>query len=149
MQRPSRLVVFDALMLKAYASEDRQTFQWELEAFQILDRRGQFRLLFTRDILSEYQKAADKPPQFQLLPVLNNLAEKRVTLNIDENNLKRFPIALTGFTKWHQTFIKDAIGAEADYFITDYRPWLRLSEQTQEHYGLVIATPEHFVFLEG
>ena len=148
MQRPYTLVVFDALRLKAYASADRQAFPDDLEAFQILERRRQFRILFTRDILVEYQKAANKPPQFQLLPVLNTLNEKAVTLNVDEHRLGRFPIELTGFTKWHPAFIRDSIGAGASYFITERQSWLKLSEQTQASYGLVIATPAHFVFLE-
>ena len=148
MARPHRLVVFDALMLKAYATSDRDTFPDELAAFQILDRHRQFRILLTRDILAEYQKAANKPPQFQLLPVLNTLNEKGVTLTVDEHRLGRFPIELTGFAKWHSAFIKDSIAAGVSYFITERQPWLKLSEQTQANYGLVIATPEHFIFLE-
>ena len=68
-----RLAVFDALMLKAYASDDVHSFTDELEAFQVSFPRRRFRMLLTSGILDEYQKAADKPPQFQLQPIINEL----------------------------------------------------------------------------
>ena len=144
-----RLVVFDALMLKRYASGDANSFPDELEAFQVSFRRRQLRMLLTSGILDPYQKTADKPPQFQLQPVLNALNDKSATIHRDEYHLNRAPVQLTGLPKWHQTLIRDAIAGGAAYLITNWPRWLNLSEQAESKYGLSIVTPARFVELEG
>ena len=144
-----RLVVFDALMLKAYASHDVHSFPDELEAFQVSFRRRRFRMLVTSGILDEYQKAADKPPQFQLQPVVNELNESGAIVNLDEYKLSRFPVQLTGLSKWHQVLIRDAIAGGASYMITKWQRWLDMTDQTEPRYGLHIVTPTRFVELEG
>ena len=105
--------------------------------------------MLTGGILSEYQREADKAPQFQLLPVLNALEETGVTIYLDEYRIDRSRIELIGFRKWHQAFIRDAIGAGAAYFITYRQRWLDLSEQTETRYGLDIVAPARFVEIEG
>ena len=150
MVRPrQRLIVFDALMVKAYASSDSHSFPNELEAFQVSFRRQQLRMLLTSGILDQYQKTADKPPQFQLQPILNALNETGATIHRDEYHLIRGPIDLTGLPKWHQTLMRDAIAGGAAYLITNWPRWLDLSEQTETKYGLSIVTPARFVELEG
>ena len=144
-----RLAVFDARMLKAYASHDVHSFPDELEAFQVSLRRRQFRMLLTSGILDEYQKTANKPPQFQLQPVINELNDTGAILNLDEYRLGRFPVQLTGLTKRHQPLIRDAILGGASYLITDWRKWLDLTDQTETQYNLHIVTPARFVELEG
>ena len=144
-----RLAVFDALMLKAYASHDVRSFPDELEAFQVFFRRRRFRMLLTTEILDQYQREANNAPQFLLQPVLSALDERGTTIHRDEYHLNRGPIEITGLPKRHPAFIRDSVGAGASYFITKYQPWLNLSEQTQANCGLIIATPAHFVFLEG
>jgi len=144
-----RLVVFDALMLKRYASGDANSFQDELEAFQVPFRRRRFRMLLTTGILDEYQKEADKAPQFQLQPILNTLSETGTTIYRDEYHLNRGPIELTGLTKRHQSLIRDAISGGAAYLITIWPMWLKLSQQAETKYGLNIVTPAKFVELEG
>ena len=150
MVRPhQRLVVFDALMLKAYASTDSHSFPDELEAFQVSFRRRRFRILLTDGILDQYQREANNGPQFLLQPVLNALNETGTTIHRDEYHLNRGPIELTGLPKWHQTLMRDAIAGGAVYLITNWPRWLNLSEQTETKYGLSIVTPARFVELEG
>ena len=59
-------------------------FQTNLQHFRFLFAEGRFRILLTPEILSEYQKEAVKPPQFQLLPVINPLEESGVAIHLDE-----------------------------------------------------------------
>ena len=143
-----RLAVFDALMLKAYASNDVRSFSDELEAFQVSFRRRRFGMLLTSGILDEYQKAADNPPQFQLQPVINKLNDTGAIVHLDEYRLSRFLVQLTGLPKWHQVLIRDAIAGGASYLITKWQRWLDLTDQTESRYGLRIVTPTRFVELE-
>jgi len=144
-----RLAVFDALMLKAYASNDAHSFPDEIEAFQVLLRRRRFRMLLATGILDEYQKTADKRPQFQLQPVINEMNDTGAIIHFDEYRLSRFPVELTGFPKWHQALIRDAIAGGASYLLSKWQRWLDLTGQTETRYGLRIVTPARFVELEG
>ena len=149
VRRPTSLVVFNARTLKAYASQDSGSFPNEIEAFQVPLRHRRFRILLTDGLISEYQREANQAPQFQLQPILNTLDDSGLILKLDENQLSRTPVELTGFTKWHQTFIRDAIGGGATYLVTNYPRWLNLSEQTVPSHGLFVVTPASFVELEG
>ena len=150
MVRPhQRLAVFDGLMLKAYATRDIHSFSDELEAFWVLFRRRRFRMLLTAGILDEYQKTADKRPQFQLQPVINELNDTGAIIHFDEYTLSRFPAELTGLPKWHQILFRDVIAGQANYFITNLQRWLDLTDQTEARYSLRVVTPARFVELEG
>ena len=144
-----RLVVFDALMLRAYASHDAHSFPAELEAFQVSFRRRRFRMLLTSGILDQYQREAINAPQFLLQPVLSDLNERGITFHRDEYHLNRGPIELTGLTKRHQPLIRDAVAGGVAYLITNWPMWLKLTDQTESKYGLSIVTPATFVELEG
>lgn len=149
MQVPHRLVVFDALMFKAYASYDADSFPDEIDAIQVPFRRRQLRMLLTDGILAEYQREANREPQFQLLPLVNDLSDRGVVIRMDEYRIRRFPVQIAGLPNWHQVFIRDAVGAAAEYLITNRTRWLDIAEQSARTYGLHILTPARFVELEG
>ena len=149
MASRQRLVVFDALMLRALVTGQEELFSDERTAFRTAFRGRRFRILVTDDILSEYLKQAITPPQFEPLPALNRLFVQSRAIQLEEYRLNRFSIQITGLPREHSAFIRDAIGAGASYFITKFGPWLSLSEQTQTNYGLIIVTPARFVELEG
>ena len=149
MPRPLRVLVFDARTLKSLALNDRHGFPDELAAFRVAFQGRRFRLLLTDGILSQYIDESSRAPQFLPQPALNNLTRIGRAIYFDENRLNRASIELESIPREHRAFILDAIGAEADYFITDYSRWLNLSEQSETRYGLRIVTPARFVELEG
>ncbi len=106
-------------------------------------------MLLTNGILDGYQKVADKPPQFQLQPILNILSESIATISMDESQLRRYTTPLISVPKWHQGLIRDAIRGRAAYLITVWPRWLDISHQAETLYGLRVVTPARFVELEG
>jgi hypothetical protein len=103
----------------------------------------------TGGIVEEYSTEAKKFPQFQLLPTLQNLSRGGRAVRVDERNLDRSQIRLTGLPQEHSGFIVDAIAGRASYLITNRREWLELSEQTESRYGLRIVSPGGFAELES
>ena len=149
MHIPQRLVVFDAITFKNYASGESDLFPDEIDAFRVPIYRRQLAILLTDGILSEYQQEANKPPQIRLLPVVNKLNQDGIVLNKDEYRIRRFPVDIPRFPQWHKTFILDAIGANGEYLVTNRRRWLSMEGQARSRYNLHIVTPAQFVELEG
>jgi len=146
---PRRLVVFDALSLRVLAVGDRHLFREELAAFRVAFRGRRFRLLVTDGILAEYQAESNNFPQFLPLPILINLAERGRAVFLDEPQLQRHPVTLSGFPSQHRTLILDSIAAGADYLITNRNRWLDMYDEAENIHGLHIVTPGKFVELEG
>ena len=143
-----RLVVFDALMLRALILNDSKRFPDVLAAFRLAFQKRRFRILLTDGILSEYAAESNKFPPFAVQPTLDRLSRQGRVGHVEENQLNRPDIRLPRLTREHRAFIMDAIAAGASYLITDRRQWLGLSAQTNS-YGLQIVTPRRFVELEG
>jgi hypothetical protein len=145
---PYRLVVFDALTLRALVVNDNQVFPEELAAFRTAFRSRQFSILITDGVLDQYLIESTKPPRFNPQQILDNLRNNGRAIRFDENRLNRFPVQLLGLPQEHSEFILDALAAQASYCITHRQEWLNLSGQT-EKYGLQIVSPTRFVQLEG
>ena len=144
-----RIAVFDAHMLRGLAINNENIFPDILQAFRIAFQARRFRILITDGILEEYRSEANNVPQFQVQPTLNSLFTGSRAVHLHEYRLNRFQVTLSGLPQEHTAFILDAIAAQATYFITDYLPWLNLSEQTEDKYGLQIVEPRKFVEIEG
>ena len=143
-----RLVVFDALMLRALILNDSKRFPDVLAAFRIAFRRRRFQILLTDGILAEYETESNKFPPFPVQPTVNSLSRQDRAGHVEEDRLNRPNIRLPRLRWEHREFILDAIAARASYLITNRQQWLRLSEQTIG-YGLQVLTPRQFVELEG
>ena len=148
MAREYRLVVFNALMLRALILNDNERFPHELAAFRTAFQGRRFGLVLTDGILSEYQIEANKFPPFRLQPTLNTLFGQSRAIRVDEFRLNRSNIQLTGLPDEHKDFVVDALAARASYLVTNRPEWLRLSTQTSGS-GLQILTPRRFAELEG
>lgn len=144
-----RLVVFNALTLRALILNDRRNFPHELSAFRLAFRGRQFQLLITDGIIREYQAEANSPPQFLPLPTLSRLSESGRIVRRDESQLNRVPVMLAGLPNEHRAFVLDAVAAGAEYFITNRQRWLNVSQQVESGYSLRIVTPNRFVELEA
>jgi hypothetical protein len=127
---------------------DNERFPDELAAFRTAFQGRRFGVLLTDGILAEYQIEANKFPPFSLQPSLDTLFGQGRAVRVDEFQLNRSDIQLTGLPQEHREFILDAIAAGASYVITNRQEWLNLSEQTNRH-GLQIVNPRSFVELEG
>ena len=149
MAAPQRLVVFDSLMVRALALNDTALFPDELAAYRIAFRGQRFRVLLTDRIITEYQKASIYSPQVVLQPTLNAIADSGRSLYLEESALHRSPVALERLPKRHRWLFQDAIAGNAEYFVTKWRPWLRVAEQARSRYGLHVVTPARIVELEG
>jgi hypothetical protein len=143
-----RLVVFDALLLRAYISNDNNRFPDEMAAFRLAFQRRRFRILLTDGILSEYEAESNKFPPFAVQPTLNGLSRQGRAGHVEENQLNRPNIRLPRLRREHREFIVDAIAASASHLITNRQEWLRLSAQTNS-YGLQVVMPRRFVEMEG
>ncbi len=149
MAAPSRLIVFDALMLRGLITNDNEIFPDELAAFRVAFEGRRFGTLLTNGILAEYQAESMKAPQFLPLPILNGLRSTGRTVFFDEHQLQRSNIRLAGLPREHQSFIHDAIAGRASYLVTNRQAWMDLSDRTESRYGLQIVAPGGFVQLEG
>lgn len=149
MQRPHRLVVFDAHMIRALVVNDRHRFSHELMAFDSALSARRFRSLVTDGILNQYLLESIKPPQFEPVPVLNKLFTQSKAIRFDEDRLHRSAVELVGLPKEHSVFVLDAIAAQAEYLVTNRPEWLRMPELNQNMQGLQIVNPETFVQLES
>ena len=149
VQPGQRLVVFDALTLRALILDDRRIFPSELSAFRLAFRGRRFRILTTDGIIREYQAESNRPPQFLPLPTLANLSQSGRVVRRVESELNRFSITLAGLPKEHRPFVLDAIAVGAEYLITDRQRWLNITPQLETAYNLRIVTPGTFVELEG
>ena len=148
MPAPRRLIVFDALLLRALIINDRLIFPNELSAFRLAFRGRRFQILITDGIIREYQAESNRPPQFLPLPTLANLSQSGRVVRRDESELNRFSITLAGLPKEHRPFVWDAIAAGAEYLITDRQRWLNIFPNVETAYNLRIVTPGTFVELE-
>ena len=144
-----RLVVFNALMMRALIINDDEQYHDELAAFRIAFQGRRFNLVITEGIISEYQADSRQAFPTRLQPVLNNHLRQGRAVFLDENLLNRAAVELSGLPREHSAFILDAVAAGADYLVTKRRSWLNLSEQTESRYGFRIVTPARFVELEG
>ena len=149
MAAPQRLVVFDALMVRALALNDTELFPDALAAFRIAFRGQRFRILLTDGIIDEYQKLSNKNPQFPLQPILNDIADSGRSILHERTSLNQTPVKLDQLPKRHHTLIEDSVVANAEYLVTKWPLWLRVAEQARTRYGLHIVTPAQFVELEG
>jgi len=143
-----RLVVFDALMLRALILNDSKKFPDVLAAFRVAFQGRRFQILLTDGILSEYEAESNKFPPFQVQPTLNRLSRQGRAGHVEENRLNRPNIRLRRLRREHREFILDALAGRASYLITNRRQWLSLSAHTNS-YGLQIVSPRRFVELEG
>ena len=144
MSTRDRLVVFDALAIRALAINDNVAHIDELSAFRRAFQQRQIRILITRGILEEYPLQSNSPPQFQPLPVLNPLSQTGRAVFFDEGRLQRFTVDLPNLPPEHRSFVLDAIAGRASYFVTSRYSWLALTDQTEQLYNLRIVTPEQF-----
>ena len=78
-----------------------------------------------------------------------NLFGRGRAVRVDERNLNRFNVHLTGLPQEHTAFILDAVAARASYCITNRQEWLNLTEPTETRHGLQIVSPGRFVDWEG
>ncbi len=141
-----RLVVFDALMLRALIANDDEMFHAELAAFRVAFQGRSFTILLTDGILSQYQVESMKVPQFLPQPIVNRLRRQGRATYLEEHLLNRIPMQLTGLPNEHQEFIRDAVAGRASYLVTNRPPWLALSPQIM-NYGLQIVNPSRFAEL--
>lgn len=88
MAASQRLVVFDALMIRALALNDTALFPEELGAYHVAFRGQRFRVLLTDRIIREYQKASDYYPTIALQPTLDAIADSRRSLFLEESDLR-------------------------------------------------------------
>ena len=146
---PQRLVVFDALMVRALTLNDTAIFPDELAASRIAFRGQRFRVLLTDGIITEYQKASFYSPQIVLQPTLEAIADSGRSLYLEESALHRRPVNLERFPKRHRLLVREAIVGDAEYFVTGWPPWLRVAELARSRYGLHIVTAARFFELEG
>jgi hypothetical protein len=144
-----RLVVFNALMMRALIINDEEQYHRELAAFRLAFRRRRFKFLITEGIIAEYQVAAGESFSIQLQPGLDNHLRQGRAIYQEESRLSRSLIELGGVPKEHRALILDAIAARAEYLITDRPRWLNISDQVHVDYGLRIITPIRFVELES
>lgn len=148
MSSPYRLVVFNALMLRALVSNDDEQFPDELAAFRAAFQGRRFRILLTDGILAQYEFEALKAPRIRSQPMLSNLSRMGRAIYVDVGRLNPVPVQPRGLPQEHREFILDAMATRASYVITHCREWLRLSPQTSD-YNLQIVTPRRFVELAG
>ena len=144
-----RLVVFNALMLRGLVVNDDELFPNELAAFRTAFDGSRFRLLLTDGIRDQYELEARRPAQYLPQNILNSLSSTNRFIFFEEQRLNRLSDTLEGLPQEHTEFVYDAIAAKADYLVTNNPPWLRLSSETADRYGLQIVTPATFVELEG
>ena len=149
MRGVGRLVVFDGHTIRGFIIDDPTSTLAEADAIRLVVRSANLQMLLTVGILEEYQKTSDRVPHFQLQPALNGIARDTNATRLDEYFLDRAPLNLSSFPREHRAYIRDSIGARAEYFITSDNRWLRMSPETSERYGLFIITPEHFLEIEG
>ena len=149
MPGTGRLVVFDAHTIRGSIIAGSSAGSVEAETIRAVVRRGDLRMLLTDGILDQYQKTSDKVPPFQLQPALNDIRRNTKAILLDEYHLDRTDLNLRRFPREHRAYIRDSIGARAEYFITKYNRWLLMSPETSERFGLFIITPKHFLEIEG
>lgn len=149
MPGTGRLVVFDAHTIRGFIIAGPTSISAEADAIRAVVRSKILRMLLTDGIIDQYQKTSDKVPQFQLQPALNDIARNTNAILLGEYHLDRITLNLSGFPREHRAYLRDSIGAQAEYFVTSNNLWLRMSPETSERYGLFIITPEHFLEIEG
>ena len=144
-----RLIVFNALVVRALVINDDGLYTEELDAFRLAFTGRRFKILVTQEIILEYQSSSDEGFALQLQPTLEQHFRRGRAVYKPDNELNNPGSDLSEFPKEHRTFWSDTVRGGATYLVTRRKRWLDLANHARSEYGLQIVTPPQFIELES